>query len=149
MNTDGLFAALLITTLLPCHVAEYAGVDVCDGVAGQVQSPQLCEAGEGPGHKAQLVGGEVEVGERGQRRQRGRGQRQQPAGGQPELRRTCGVSNSVIKYQRMILTVAVRSVVSSECQSRFNVFKAAIRGRLTGAGSTIYVRTRETHVAVM
>ena len=62
MKTDGLFAALLITILLPCHVAEYAGVDVCDGVAGQVQSPQLREAGEGPGHKAQLVGGEVEVG---------------------------------------------------------------------------------------
>ena len=90
------------TTLLPCHVAEYAGVDVCDGVAGQVQSPQLREAGEGGRHAAQLVGGEVEVGERGQRRQRGRGQRQQPAGGQPELRRTCGVSNSVIKYQRII-----------------------------------------------
>ena len=88
MKTDGLFAALLITILLPCHVAEYAGVDVCDGVAGQVQSPQLREAGEGPGHKAQLVGGEVEVGQRGQRRQRGRGQRQQSAGGQPELRRS-------------------------------------------------------------
>ena len=90
------------TTLLPCHVAEYAGVDVCDGVAGKVECPQLREAGEGGRHAAQLVGGEVEVGERGQRRQRGWGQRQQPAGGQPELRRTSLINNDVIKYQRII-----------------------------------------------
>ena len=55
------------TTLLPCHVAEYAGVDVCDGVAAQVECPQLREAGEGGRHAAQLVGGEVKVGQRGQR----------------------------------------------------------------------------------
>ena len=147
------FAALLIiTVLLPCHVAEYAGVDVCDGVAGQVECPQLREAGEGGRHAAQLVGGEVEVGERGQRRQRGRGQRQQAAGGQPELRRTCGLSYSAVKYQRIIfkMTVAVRSVYW-KCQCQYNVFEAA-RGRLTlltGEGSTIYVQTRETNVAVM
>ena len=118
------------TTLLPCHVAEYAGVDVCDGVAGQVECPQLREAGEGGRHAAQLVGGEVEVGERGQRRQRGRGQRQQPAGGQPELRRTGGVSNDVNKCQRIILkmTVAVlKSGRPKKCQCQYNVFEAAIR----------------------
>ena len=79
--------------------AEYAGVDVCDGVAGQVECPQLRGAADGPRHAAQLVGGEVEVGERGQRRQRGRGQRQQPAGGQPELRTSLVVNNDVNKYK--------------------------------------------------
>ena len=97
----------LLLLILPCHVAEYAGVDVCDGVAGQVECPQLREAGEGGRHAAQLVGGEVEVGERGQRRQRGRGQRQQATGGQPELRRTGGVSNDVNKCQRIILKMTV------------------------------------------
>ena len=49
----------------PCHVLEQAGVDVADGIVGEVEAPELGEAAEGPGHAVQEVGGQVQVREAG------------------------------------------------------------------------------------
>ena len=66
---------------------EQAGVDVTDGVVGEVEASKHGEAAEGPGHAVQEVGGQVQVREAGgQAPEAARTQGQEAGGGERQLK---------------------------------------------------------------